>query len=85
MIVSRVVVLLNTTKCVFICDPPMLRPSGKYDHNLIALFYLGGGGKHSRFLDFNIRLLNRFKWVECIPLVLFTHDVMKCKKDQRYR
>ena len=25
------------------------------------------------------------KWVECIPMVVFTHDITKCTNDQRYR
>ena len=29
--------------------------------------------------------LSVLKWVECIPLVMFTYDVTKCKKDQRCR
>ena len=41
-------------------------------------------------LDLHVTFLHRFshhlKWVECIiPMVLFTHDVMGCKKDQRCR
>ena len=37
-------------------------------------------GLHVTFLH---RFSHVLKWVQCIPLVLFTHDVTKCKKAQR--
>ena len=37
-------------------------------------------GLHVSFLPFCTVFLTVLKFVECIPLVLFTHNVTKCKK-----